>query len=330
MTPRDEPTDEYRWATPELRERLRADPAAVLRDRGINAPPDLPTDVLHQFVRVAHLLWIDGEVVPVDRFHIDPADEGLLFGRGAWESTRTVGGVPWLWPLHLDRLKQTAYLLAIDLDPDRLPSADQVRDFVARLTDQDVVVRLNVTAGRAGHPGMIWMSAAPLPLTPPYLKLRSCVNPVAKGHAYLTLKTFQYATRLRLGQMAAQDGYDSALMIDAEGNIQEAAHANVFLRLPDGWATPKADGGLLPGTVRRYLLDRAPLPVREDVIPHARLGEVREAFVTNSNAGIVPVTQVDAHPYPVGEETTFLIQWLEPPSRPGPQYRFRERGLVQR
>ena len=79
----------------------------LLRDRGLNPPADLPADVLAEFVRVATTLWADGQVISLDQFRIDPSDEGLLFGRGAWESTRTVNGAPWLWPLHLDRLKQT-------------------------------------------------------------------------------------------------------------------------------------------------------------------------------------------------------------------------------
>src|SRR5206468_11515491 len=126
----------------------RADPAAALRDRGIDPPADLPPPVLHEFVRVVHLLWVDGQIVPLDQFHIDPSDEGLLFGRGAWESTRTVGGVPWLWPLHADRLRRTAQVLGIDLAPDRVPDVDAVTAYARGLTSQDVVVRLNATAGR--------------------------------------------------------------------------------------------------------------------------------------------------------------------------------------
>src|SRR4051812_44332906 len=115
MDPQPTADDDFAWAGPELGDRLRADPAAALRDRGIDPPADLPPHVLREFVRVTHLLWVDGRLTPIDRFHIDPADEGLLFGRGAWESTRTVGGVPWLWPLHTDRLRRTAQVLGIDL-----------------------------------------------------------------------------------------------------------------------------------------------------------------------------------------------------------------------
>jgi branched-subunit amino acid aminotransferase/4-amino-4-deoxychorismate lyase len=311
--------EDWSWSSPALRQQLLTDPAAALKDRGINVSPDLPLEVVQEFVRIAFLLWVDGLVVPLDRFYIDPSDEGLLFGRGAWESTRTVAGVPWLWPLHLDRLWRTAELLGIDVTPGRLPDGKQVSAYVRALTSQDVTVRLNVTAGRPGRSGVVWMSAALRPAPVASLRLRMCPSPVQKGQAYLTLKTFQYATRLRLGQQAAQAGFDTALLLDAEDNLLEAAHANLFVRLPDCWATPTADGGLLPGTVRHFLLERSPLPIRERTIPRGLLAQVQEAFVTNSNVGIVPVTQVDEQRFPIGDETQTLMRWLLPPA-PGKQY----------
>jgi branched-subunit amino acid aminotransferase/4-amino-4-deoxychorismate lyase len=324
------PLDEFWWAIPQLKQQLLSDPAAVLRDRGLNMPAELPLPIVHEFVRVAWLLWVEGKIVPLDQFYIDPADEGLLFGRGVWESTRTIGGSPWLWPLHLDRLRRTAQLVCIEIASERLPDSKQVSDYVRALTGQDVVVRLNVTAGRPGKTGMVWMSAAPQPYYPSSLRLRTCRSPVEKGHAYLTLKTFQYATRMRIGQEASQAGFDTALLLDAGDNLLEAAHANLFVRLADGWATPTADGGLLPGTVRQHLLERAPLPIREQTIPHARLGEVQEAFVTNSNVGIVPVAQIDGYAFPIGNETLTLMRWLQPPSGAGSQYRFVPRGVIPR
>lgn len=316
--------DELAWANPELKEQIRRDPLAVLKDRGINVPEQIPPNIIQEFIRVAWLLWVDGQVIPLDRFYIDPLDAGLLFGRGVWESTKTINGVPWLWAMHLDRMLKSAALLGIDLSLDRLPDEKTVRDFVRSLTSQDVVIRLNATAGRPGRRGIVWMSAAIQPIAPESLRLQSLRNPVTKGQAYLTLKTFQYATRLQIGQLAHQSGFDTALLLDDAGNLLEAAHANIFVRLPDGWFTPTADGGLLPGTVRQLLLDRSPIPVRERVIPYDALKTAQEVFVTNSNVGIVPVAQIDGQPFAIGEETQRLMRWISPQIVSGVQYRFRE------
>jgi branched-subunit amino acid aminotransferase/4-amino-4-deoxychorismate lyase len=318
--------DEFSWADPQLKERLQRDPAGVLKERGTNVPAGLPVSIVHEVIRIVSLLWVDGRVIPLERFYIDPCDEGLLFGRGVWESTRTIGGVPWLWPLHIERLRRTAALLNIDLAPERLPDSNQVSDYVRSLSSHDVVVRLNATAGRPGKTGIVWMSAALRPQPMASIRLRSRSLPVEKGQPYLTWKTFQYATRLRIGQEAGQAGFDTALLLDTSGNLLEAAHANIFVRLPDGWATPTADGGLLPGTVRRHLLEHAPLPMREQTIPYARLAEVREAFLTNSNVGLVPVAQIDNHHFQTGSETLTLMRWLESEPVTGPSVRVVQPG----
>lgn len=323
-------SDPFWWAGPTLRKELANDPAAVLASRGITPPADMPVPILHEFIRTTCLLWVNGELTPFDEFHIDPADEGLLFGRGCWESTRTIGGVPWLWNWHTDRMLRTAELLNIPLSAEQLPNVEQVKEFVHTLGSQDVVIRLNATAGRPGFRGTVWMSAAPQPVPTQFLRLKSMVNPVQKGQAYLALKTFQYATRLRINQQAREAGYDTALVIDTNGNIEEAAHANIFMKFAEGWATPSADGGLLPGTVRQLLLQQSPIKMRDEVIPFSKLNEVQEVFATNSNIGIVPIVQIDDKTFPIGDDTRNLMKWILPPEPAGTQYRFQETNATPR
>jgi branched-subunit amino acid aminotransferase/4-amino-4-deoxychorismate lyase len=302
------------WGDPRNQPVAR-DPAVVLKEHGIDVPVDCPPRAVDDLVRMVSLLWLNGKIVPREQFYVDPSDQGLLFGRGLWECTRTFGGVPWLWPLHLDRLLRTAALLEIDVAPERLPDGKQVNAFVRALTAMKVLVRLNVTASRPGKAGVVWMTAVLPPAPTASIRLQSCPSPVPAGQPYLAWKTFQYGARLRAGQQARQAGFDNALLLDTDGNLLEAAHANLFVRLRNGWATPAGDGNaLLPGTVRRYLVENAPLPIREQTISYARLGEVREAFLTNSNVGIVPVVQIDQTALPIGRETLGLARWLLPES----------------
>jgi branched-subunit amino acid aminotransferase/4-amino-4-deoxychorismate lyase len=305
--------DELWWADPALKERILKEPLVVLKERGINAPTDLPLPVAYEVLRLVSLLWVNGKLIRKEQFWIDPLDEGLMFGRGVWESTRTIGGVPWLWPLHLDRLKRTAAALQIEIDPARLPDDQHVAQFARALSSRDVIIRLNVSAGRLNAPGLVWMTASIAPQPRGAVRLASCRTPVVKGHPWLTWKTFHYANRLRHGEEAIQAGFDSALMLDEQGNILEAAHANIFLRLQDGWVTPPVqDGLLLPGTVREFLLKNSPFPIREQVVPKSQLAEVSEVFLTGSSVGIVPVAGIDQQPFSVGMETNYLRRWLLP------------------
>ena len=321
-------SDELWWANERLRNRIIAEPEAVLRERGLNVPGTMSLASMNEYIRLTHLLWLDRRLVPVDEFRIDPSDEGLLLGRGVWESTKTIQGVPWLWELHIGRMLQSAELLGIKLEAAQLPTAEEATEYARVLTQDDLLLRLNATAGRPGGAGLVWMSASPLPHYPTAVRLRTVRNPVQKGQAYLLLKTFQYATRLQVGQQAAGDGFDSALMIDDAGLILEAAHANVFLKLPDGWATPAADGGFLPGTVRQFLLDSAPIQFAVRPIPVEMLAQASEVFITNSNAGLVPVTRIDGYNYRYGADTQSLQAWLTSAGTSRTRYLFAARGAL--
>ncbi len=321
--------DPYWWIPEQQRLNTVADPAAALQERGITAPREmLPADAL-AYLKVVSVLWMQNRLIPIQDFRIDPADEGLLLGKGVWESTRTIQGEPWLWPLHIDRMLRSAEVLGIRLQASQLPTAEQVRAYVRELTTEDVILRLNATAGRPGGTSQVWMSAAPQLHYPTALRLLTMKNPVQKGQAYLTLKTFQYATRLQLGETARNTGFDSCLLYDDAGHLLEAAHANIFLRLPTGWVTPQANGGFLPGTVRQHLLMQAPLPIQEAVVPLEALQQATEVFVTNSNAGIVPVMQIDERSYRVGGETELLQNWLAPTAGQGNRYLFVNRVPVR-
>jgi branched-subunit amino acid aminotransferase/4-amino-4-deoxychorismate lyase len=306
------------WADPELRELLKSDPLAAVRSLGLNPPEGAPVQALVEAAKVFSVIWQDGRIIAKRDFAISPDDEGLLFGRGIWESTRTFSGRPWLWEAHLGRLDHTARVLNLLVDPSRLPNAETVSRYVRSLTGMDVIIRLNASAGGAGRPGSVWMSASLPPAPIESIRLQTCKSPVPKEQPYLVWKTFQYATRLRVGRPTAP-GFDSTLLVDDDGRLLEAAHANLFVRTDDGWATPTLDGGALPGTVRRHLLKSSPIPIAEREILEAELRDVHEVFLTNSNVGIVPVTRIDDIDYPIGDETRTLAEWIVPEPRFAPK-----------
>ena len=96
--------DEFWWAEPPLKERLPVRPAWRAQGSRRYVPEGTPAQVIRDVIRIVSLLWQNGAIIPIEKFYIDPFDEGLLFGRGVWESTRTIRAMPWLWPLHIERL----------------------------------------------------------------------------------------------------------------------------------------------------------------------------------------------------------------------------------
>jgi branched-chain amino acid aminotransferase len=71
----------------------------------------------------------------------------------------------------------------------------------------------------------------------------------------------------------------------------------VFVEFGTRALTPSTDCGCLGGIVREVLLE-AGLAEEAD-IPLDRLGEVTEAFLTSSVAGVRPIASIDGRPLPV-------------------------------
>lgn len=255
-------------------------------------------------------IWLDGAVTLASQFHLDVQDEGLLYGLGLFETTRTWQYRPWLWNLHRQRLRQSANDLGFSLDAVVLPSDEDVRSYVEALNCGDVVVRLNVSFGGAHSPPRVWLFARPLPAAGESVRLQISPARVSRSDPFACVKCFNYGLRIWAHRQAMNAGFDDCLLISTDNQILEAGVANVFLRFDDGWVTPSLTGGVLPGTVRQFLLESQPLSLREDTVHIDKLQHVREAFVTNSARGITAVTAIGDIPLSPSDETRHAKQFL--------------------
>jgi para-aminobenzoate synthetase / 4-amino-4-deoxychorismate lyase len=78
------------------------------------------------------------------------------------------------------------------------------------------------------------------------------------------------------------------LLVDLDGEVLEAAHANLWIVEGRDMITPPLDGRLLPGTVRAALLHEPPagLEPREEHITFERLAAADEVLLTSSIRGL--------------------------------------------
>ncbi|GIX22706.1 MAG: aminodeoxychorismate synthase, component I [Gammaproteobacteria bacterium] len=78
-------------------------------------------------------------------------------------------------------------------------------------------------------------------------------------------------------------GCDDALLWNADGGLTESTFANLVLKLEDGFYTPPAARGLLPGVWRKRLLEAGAIAERE--LFCADLARARALFLINSVRG---------------------------------------------
>jgi branched-chain amino acid aminotransferase len=274
------------------------------------------------------MIWYRGEVIPDDALRVSVLDRTFEHGLGLFETFRTWNGHPTLLSHHLERLQRSARELGLPIDPGHLPdvlAVVRIREECGLPSGCEVRLRITLSGGvsAAGHAAQcstVWMAAVPLPAplpTPGARIARSIMvdpdDPLARH------KTLNY-WRLRMAHARAMgEGADEVLCVTPDGLVCEAARSNVFLVEGSRLTTPSTDGPLLPGIMRRTVLDQARklgLEVVERPVPTNSLSLADEAFLTNSVRGMLPISRlfdlVLPAPGPVTQRLWGSIRsWLE-------------------
>lgn len=115
----------------------------------------------------------------------------------------------------------------------------------------------------------------------------SSVDPRAKNYHW---------NDLTMGLLGALDaGGDTVVLTDGAGHVVEGPGFNVFCLNAQGvLVTP--DQGVLEGITRRTVLEMAQalgMPLEQRALPVQELQEAREAFVSSSGGGLLPVTRIN-------------------------------------
>jgi branched-subunit amino acid aminotransferase/4-amino-4-deoxychorismate lyase len=105
-------------------------------------------------------------------------------------------------------------------------------------------------------------------------------------------------TSLRLpyqaaGAEAELNGWDDALLLNAEGRIAESSHSNIFIVLENKIFTPPLTDGCINGIFRAFLLSSnfaGTFLFEERPLTIAMLQKADEIFLTNAVRGLQPVS----------------------------------------
>jgi len=90
---------------------------------------------------------------------------------------------------------------------------------------------------------------------------------------------------------------DTAVLVDAAGNLVEGPGFNVFVRSGDTVITPAR--GVLEGVTRASILEllgRENLQVKQESLPAATARAADEMFITSTAGGVMPVTRISNAP----------------------------------
>ncbi|HUQ23535.1 MAG TPA: aminotransferase class IV [Gaiellaceae bacterium] len=237
---------------------------------------------------------------------VDPAapvlradDEALLRGRGAFETIRVYGGVPFRLSEHLERLAGSAERIGLP-DVNVMELRELAAQAIEAAGEPDAVLRLIWTP----TPTSLALVTA---LPDHYDALRErgqrliSLRGVRADEPWLLpgVKSTSYAVNMAAEAEARRRGADDALFVDAGGIVLEGPTTNVWWRRGRTLYTPAIDLGILAGVTRAEVIGLAAAcgyEVAEGAYMLRELVAAEEAFTSSSVREVMPVVELDGAP----------------------------------
>jgi branched-chain amino acid aminotransferase len=247
-------------------------------------------------------LWVDGVLVAEDQPVILANDHGLVVGDGVFETCEVRDGVVFALTRHLRRLRSSAEGLGLSFDE---PSVRAGIDAVLAERPAWARLRITVTGGpspygseRGGGPPTILVATGEMHAWPPTTAV--AVVPWTRNERSATagLKTTSYADNVVALAWAKRHGADEAIFANTRGTLCEGTGSNVFVEYDGRLVTPPLASGCLGGITRELLLEWLPGEIDERELPIGVLAAAREAFITSSTRGVLPIRAVDGTALP--------------------------------
>ncbi|RXT54782.1 aminodeoxychorismate synthase, component I [Bosea sp. Tri-44] len=182
-------------------------------------------------------------------------------------------------PLHIERLATSAATLGFRFDRER--ALGQLSEVEASFpAGEDRRVRCELR-----RDGTFQITTAPMPpAANDAVRIAIAGHRVDAGDPFLRHKTTRRAVYEQAFAEAAADGCDDALLLNRQSFVTETSRSNIFVERDGLLLTPPLEHGLLPGVLRRELIETG--AAREMPLRLEDLKQAERWFVGNSLRGL--------------------------------------------
>ena len=264
-----------------------------------------------------HWTWMNGEFRPWSESTVPLSTHALHYGTGVFEGIRSyaVQGEPAIFRLdaHLDRFYHSAEVYGLKIPYTRGHLTEAICGLICRNRLTEAYIRpiayfggetLGIRAQCSTEVAILaWPHMAHVSGQSRRHGTRLTVSPYRKFHSSMmptTAKACGQYLNSRLATMeASRRGYDEALLLNLEGNVAEAAVANIFTVKDRTLRTNDAASSILMGITRDSILQLAAAEGFQTEVGTITVGDVSsadEVFLCGTASEIVPVAELDKHP----------------------------------
>lgn len=278
------------------------------------------------------IVYLNGELTPLNEAKISVLDRGFIFGDGVYEVIPVYDRVPFRLPGHLARLTRS-------LDAIRLTNPHTDQEW-AKLIDSlienhewaDQSIYVQITRGAAPRDHRMPANIAPTVFMMASRLSRPSDAERSAGVAVISLtdnrwlrcnvKSTALLGNVLLRQQAADAGAAECVLF-RDGWLTEASASNVFVVKDGTLLAPPADNLILSGITYEAVLELArehamPLQVRR--ISEAEVRAADELWLTSSSKEVLPITSLDGKPVGNGKpgpQFARMFAWFEAATRRG-------------
>lgn len=259
---------------------------------------------------MSRLVYLNGELVPVEEAKVSVFDHGFLYGDGVFEGIRCYSGVIFKLKAHLKRLYESArsIMLTIPMTIEEMEAA-HVKTVAANGL-KDAYIRTVVSRGpgdlgldprKCPKPTVVIIadsiSLFPAELYDKGIKvITSAYRRTGVDALNARTKPLNYLNNIHAKIQAIQAGVAEALMLNHEGYVAEGTGENIFIVKNEVFYTPPKSAGILEGITRGTVIEIARklgYTVKEENFTLHDVYTADEVFMTGTAAEVVPVVEAD-------------------------------------
>lgn len=257
------------------------------------------------------LVWLNGEITPLETATTSVADHAHLYGDGLFEGIRIYSGKIFKLDLHLERLYHGIAYLGFDMRMTQADLRQTIIDVCKQSEIKDGYIRLNVTRGTG-----LGLDPSKIDRTPNVMIMVSTLALYSPESYEIGLNVVttsvrvippdaldprvkcigRYAANILAKQEANRLGAGEGMMLNNQGYIAECTGDNLFLIKDSVIRTPHPSSGILDGVTRRVVMELARIAgyeVVEELLTPFDVYTSDEAFLTGTAAEVIAMVSID-------------------------------------
>jgi branched-subunit amino acid aminotransferase/4-amino-4-deoxychorismate lyase len=255
---------------------------------------------------------LSGELVQEGQAFVSPANRGMMYGDGCFETIRSYKGKFLKWAAHIERMTKGFEYLEMDLpfSSDVLLKQAQTLLQKNQLMNEDAYLRIQcwrdgtrgyaTSSRKASY--LIESRRYTVPSQPICLKVAE-TRGIPNESLSRCFKLSNGLNYIKAAKEAQEAECRDALMLTVNDIISETTTANLFWIKENDVFTPSVQCDILPGITRSILLElchQHQITIKEGQFKLANLKYAEAVFCTNSLVEILEVKRINDWKYQLG------------------------------